>query len=479
MSTATTTYGVYLNGEWVESEPAVAVTNPANGTVVGYVSTVGRDRVHQALCDARRAFANWKSLTAMARADYLQTIAAAIAKKHDDIARTITLENGKPLAQSQAEVAMAVDHFRWFAEEGRRAYGRIVPGQAQGKRHFVLKSPIGVVGAVSPWNFPLVLAARKVAPALAAGCCVILKPSHLTPLSSIALAECIHEVELPRGVFQLVVGDAAELVGEMLANPTCAKISFTGSTEVGRVLIRGAAENITKLSLELGGHAPFVILDDADIGRAVEGALTAKFRNTGQACIAANRVYVQSSVYDEFVNRFVTAVRHLKIGNGLDDGVDVGPMIHRKALERAMGHIADAVNRGARLLCGGRHTGEVGEFLQPTVLADVPDGALCMCEETFGPVAPVCRFRSIDEVIERANRTPYGLAAYVYTNSITTAFRLVESLDFGTIGLNDSVPSTSQCPFGGFGQSGWGRELGMEGLDAFLETKHVSMAGCA
>lgn len=470
---------LYLNGKWVNGTSAVSVKNPATGETIGEVSTIGRDGVRQAIADARAAFPAWKSLTALARADYLHAIAAALASRRDEIARTITLENGKPLAQSQGEVAMSVDHLRWFAEEGRRAYGRVVPPQAAGKRHLVLKSPVGVVGAVAPWNFPLVLCVRKVAPALAAGCPVILKPARATPLSAVALAQCIDEAKLPPSVFQLVAGDSRELVGEMLANPACAKITFTGSTEVGRELIRGAADTVTRLSLELGGHAPLIVFDDADLDGAVEGAMIAKFRNTGQSCIAANRIYVQSGIYKQFLDRFVSAVGRLKTGNGLEPGVDVGPLINREGLEKALRHIDDAKKRGAKVLCGGNAIDGPGAFLEPTVLADVGDDALCMGEETFAPLAPICSFDDENEAVRRANSSPFGLAAYVFTNNLHRAFRVFESLEAGSIGVNDGVPTTSQCEFGGYKQSGWGRELGMEGLEAFLETKHVAIAGFA
>jgi succinate-semialdehyde dehydrogenase/glutarate-semialdehyde dehydrogenase len=336
---------------------------------------------------------------------------------------------------------------------------------------------VGVVAAIAPWNFPLVLAVRKVAPALAAGCPAILKPASATPLSKVVLAEAAHEVGLSPGVFQLVAGRADEIAAELLENPLCRKITFTGSTEVGRRLIAGAARHITKLSLELGGQAAMLVFADADLDQAVQGTMIAKFRNTGQSCIAANRVYVERSIHDAFVERLVAQTRAMKVGNGLDDGVEIGPLINRPALDQALEHIAEAVSRGARVACGGRRWegGAGGWFLEPTVLVDVPRGALCLREETFAPVAPVCAFGGEAEAIQEANSTPYGLAAYAYTRDVSRVWRLAESLESGMIGINDSVPTTSQCPFGGVKQSGWGRELGSEGLDAFLETKHVSI----
>ncbi|MCA9067366.1 MAG: NAD-dependent succinate-semialdehyde dehydrogenase, partial [Planctomycetaceae bacterium] len=424
------------------------------------------------------AWSVWRSFTGKQRGEFLRRIAENIEHRADEIARTITFENGKPLAQSRGEVAMTVDHLQWFAEEARRAYGRVVPQQAEGKRHLVLKQPVGVVGAIAPWNFPLVLAVRKVAPALAAGCPVVLKPASATPLSSLALAEAVHEVGLPAGVFQLVVGRAQEIAAEMFSNPNCRKVTFTGSTEVGHELIRLAATNVTKLSLELGGHAPFIVFDDADLDLAVEGALIAKFRNTGQSCIAANRIYVQRGIYEVFVERFVEGAKSLKVGDGLGEGVEIGPLIDEQTLQNALGQITNAKEQGGRVLCGGqRWDGGTGCFLEPTVLSDVPMDALCMSDETFAPVVPVVPFETEDEVIRQANDTRYGLAAYFFTNNLARAWRVAESLEAGTVAVNDSVPATSQCPFGGMKQSGLGRELGSEGLDAYLEVKHVSFGG--
>jgi len=467
---------LYLNGQWIEPDHWLDVVNPATGRVFARVGTVGRDAVRQALEDAQRAWPAWRALPGRDRGALLARIADGLERRAEEIARIITMENGKPLPQGRAEVAMSVDHLRWFAGEAPRAYGRIVPPQAAARRHLVIRAPIGVVGATAPWNFPLVLAVRKVAPALAAGCPVILKPASATPLASIALAEAAHEAGLAPGVFQVVVGRAQEIAAEFLENPICRKITFTGSTTVGRELIRGAAEHLTKLSLELGGHAPVLVFEDADLDRAVEGTIIAKFRNTGQSCIAANRVYVHRAVYPRFVERLVEKTRSLRIGNGLDDGVEIGPLINRQALELALEHIRQAVEGGAKVLCGGcRWESGEGFFLEPTILANVPPDALCMREETFAPVAPVSVFDDEAEAIRQANATPYGLAAYAFSRDLSRVWRLAESLEAGTIAINDPVPATSPCPFGGLKQSGWGRELGTEGLDAFLETKHVSL----
>jgi succinate-semialdehyde dehydrogenase / glutarate-semialdehyde dehydrogenase len=465
----------YFNGQFTTTDTSISVRNPATGEVIAQMSICGRDRVAQALADAHAALQSWRNVVGRTRGDFLLKIAAEVERRKDEFARTITLENGKPLPQSAGEVAMTIDHLRWFAEEARRGYGRIIPPQADGKRHLVIKTPIGVVAAISPWNFPLVLAVRKVAAALAAGCTVVLKPASATPLCTVLLAECVHAAGLPKGVFQLVAGPAGEIAAEFLENPLCRKITFTGSTEVGRKLIAGAAPHIKPLSLELGGHSPVLVFDDADLAKAVEGTMIAKYRNTGQSCIAANRIYVQRGIAEQFIPAFVERVQALKVGSGLEAGVEIGPLINHAAVDLALQHIADAQAKGAQLLCGGKRFGEAGSaFLEPTVLTGVPGASLGMCDETFAPVAYVNVFDTEAEAIARANDTSYGLAAYVFTRDLSRAFRLMESLEAGMIGVNDGVPTTSNAPFGGVKQSGWGRELGTEGLDAFLETKHVS-----
>ena len=466
---------LYLNGKWVTSQQTVEVTNPATGETIASVSTVDRNGVRQAIADAQAAFDPWRHLTATQRADTLLAVADAMSARFDEIARIITEENGKALVQSEGEVRLTIDHFRWFAEEGRRAYGRIIPNQVDGMRHLVLRHPIGVVGAIAPWNFPLLLAVRKIAPGMAAGCPVMLKPATQTCLSAVALAECMDQVGVPAGVFQLLVGKASEISGEMLSNPVCRKITFTGSTPVGKILMKGAAETVTRLSLELGGNAPFIVFEDADLEAAVDGLMIAKFRNTGQSCIGANRVYVQASIYDVFVDAFVEKVKKLKIGNGLDKGVDIGAMVDEDGLEHALQHIEDAKTRGARVRCGGHRWGDVGTFLEPTVISEVPHDATCMHDEIFAPVAPIAKFDTEDEVLRLANDTPYGLSAYAYTENVHRALRAAEALEAGSICINAGVPTTSQCPFGGLKESGEGRELGIEGLDAFLETKHVAI----
>jgi succinate-semialdehyde dehydrogenase / glutarate-semialdehyde dehydrogenase len=468
---------LYLNGRWAAPGQPIDVRNPASGALIGRVATADRSIVAQAMADAQAAFPKWRSQTGRDRGAVLNRIAAALERRSEEVARTMTLENGKPLPQSRGEVAMSVDHLRWFAGEAGRSYGRVVPNQVAGKRHLVLRTPVGVVAAISPWNFPLVLGLRKIAPALAAGCPVVHKPASATPLCAVAFAEVVEEAEVPPGVYQMVAGKAAEIAAEMLENPVCRKISFTGSTEVGRRLIAGAAGQIKKLSLELGGHAPVLVFNDADLDHAVQGVIGAKFRNTGQSCIAANRLYVQRGIYAAFVEKLVARTRALKIGDGLEEGVDIGPLIDRQAVEFALEHIRQAVADGGKVLCGGRawEVKPQGNFLEPTILAEVPPRSPCMREETFAPVLPVVAFDDEAEAVRLANDTVYGLAAYVFTRDISRAWRMAESLEAGTVAINDSVPSTSQCPFGGVKESGWGRELGTEGIDAYLDTKHISL----
>ncbi len=472
-----THYPIYVEGKWFEGGKKIKIINPATDEAFAEVSTISREGVRSALETAGRTLAHWRSLPGIARSNYLLAISDALHKRSDAIARTITMENGKPLAQSRNEVAKTIDCFRWFAEEARRGYGRVVPNQDQGKRNIVIRQAVGVVGAIAPWNFPLNLASRKIAPALAAGCPVLLKPSSQTPLSAVEFARCAEEAKLPAGVFQLLVGSASEIGDELLANPICRKISFTGSTQVGKTLISGASKTCTKLSLELGGNSPVIIFSDADFDSAVEGAMIAKFRNSGQSCVSANRIFVERPIFERFARAFTGKTKKLKIGDGMDEGVDIGPIINMEGLEFALALIDDAVSKGARLLCGGARWGDKGSFLEPSVLSDVPLDTRCYREEIFAPVAALYPFDTEDEVIERANDTEYGLAAYLFTGNLNRAIRVSEALEAGSIGLNDPVPATSHCPFGGFKQSGWGRELGTEGLDAYLETKHISIGG--
>ena len=469
------THPVYLNGDFVVTEETLPVMNPATNEVIARMSVLSRERVAEALKDAHTAFASWRTVTAKSRGELLMRIANELEHRRGEIARIITLESGKPLSQSLGEVAISVAHLHWFAEEARRAYGRVVPPMVDGKRHLVVKSPIGVVGAITPWNFPLMLAVRKVAAALAAGCAVVLKPSEITPMTAVAFAECIDKVKPPPGVFQLVMGTGEDVGMEFAQNPLCRKISLTGSTATGQKLIGYSARTVKPLLLELGGQAPVIVFDDADLYPAVDGVVMAKFRNAGQSCIAANRIYVQRGIYKNFLETLVGRVVEMKLGDGLEDNIEIGPLINRQAVERAVEHVQDAVQGGAKVMCGGNPGAGPGCFFEATVLADVPRGSLCMLEETFAPIAPVCVFDKEEEVVQLANDSSHGLAAYVFTRDLSRAFRLMDNIEAGIISINDGLPTTSQAPFGGMKSSGWGRELGSEGLDAFLETKHVSI----
>jgi succinate-semialdehyde dehydrogenase/glutarate-semialdehyde dehydrogenase len=472
-------HGSLIEGGWVHTNREVDVVDPATAQPFAKVSEIDASHLKGALLAAQASLAAWRDLPAVERGAIMHRVADELVRRRTEVARTITLENGKPLAQSDGEVSMAVDHLRWFAEEARRIYGRSIPNQVKGKRHLVVKTPIGVVGAIAPWNFPLVLAVRKVAPAMAAGCPVILKPSRKTPLSAVHLAECMQAAGVPAGVFQMVIGDSEMISTELLSNPICRRVSFTGSTQVGQLLIRSAAETIKPLCLELGGLAPVLVFDDCDLDVAVRETMIAKFRNTGQSCIAANRIYVQKGIYREFVDRFCATVARLKTGSGLDPGVDIGPVVSEAALCAAIAQIEDAVQKGARIAAGGKRVDAPGFFLEPTVLEEVTDEALCMREETFAPIAPISSFETEAEAIQRANETIYGLSAYAMTRDLNRMFRLSELMEVGTLGINDGAPTVSTAPFGGVKQSGWGRELGTEGLEAFLETKHVSIGNVA
>jgi succinate-semialdehyde dehydrogenase/glutarate-semialdehyde dehydrogenase len=472
------TFSSYIGGEWKRGGAELEVVDPATAEPFARVSTVGAAEIKEALTNAERALPAWRARTVKDRGALLHEVADELIRRKAEFAQVITRENGKPLAQSEGEVLMSEDHLRWFAEEAKHAYGRLIPNHVPDKRHVVVRTPIGVVGAIAPWNFPLVLSVRKVAPALAAGCPVILKPASQTPLSAVLFAECVEAAGVPAGVFQLVIGDAPTISAEFLSNPICRKISFTGSTRVGQQLISGAAANIKPLCLELGGLAPVLVFEDCDMERAVAQTLIAKFRNTGQSCIAANRIYVQRSIYKEFVQRFTAAARKLKLGPGLEPAVDVGPVVNQRGLDDALAQIEDAVTKGGRIVAGGqRLAGSRGFFLQPTVIEEVHPTSTCMQEETFAPIAPLCPFDTEEEAIYEANNTPYGLSAYAMTRDVGRIFRLGEQLEAGTLGVNDGAPTVSHAPFGGVKHSGWGRELGVEGLEAFLETKHISIAG--
>ncbi len=471
-----------IDGQWVAAEAGATfpVTDPASGEVLAQVPDMGAVETLRAIDAAERALAAWRARTAKDRAAVLRRWYELIIAHADDLAMLMTREQGKPLAEARGEVVYGASFVEWFAEEGKRAYGEVVPTYATDRRVLVLKQPIGVVGAITPWNFPIAMITRKVAPALAAGCTVVAKPAESTPLCALALAVLAERAGVPPGVFNLVTADGARApeVGQALcADPRVRKISFTGSTEVGRILLKQSAGTVKKLSLELGGNAPFIVFDDADLDAAVEGAIASKYRNAGQTCVCANRIYVQDAVYDAFASRLAARVAGLKVGAGTEPGVLIGPLIEPAALAKVEEHVADALDLGARVLVGGARHVRGGLFYSPTVLADVTQSMKVASEETFGPVAPLFRFRTEAEAIAMANATEFGLAAYFYSRDLARVFRVAEALESGMVCVNSGMLSTEVAPFGGVKQSGLGREGARQGLDEYLELKYLCLAG--
>lgn len=438
----------------------------------------GHQETKLAIEAADHAFKSWSKLTANERAHYLLKLYDLMHEYQDQLAEIISLEMGKPFTEAKGEVAFAASYLQWFAEEGRRIYGETIPASAVNKRLMVIRQPIGVVAAITPWNFPLAMMTRKVGPAMAAGCTSVVKPAGQSPISAIAFGKLVEMAGVPKGVVNIVTGASGPISDEIFENPTVRKISFTGSTEVGKLLVTKSAAQLKRLSLELGGHAPFIVFEDADLEAAATGAVESKFRNTGQTCVCANRIYVQSSVIDKFSELFVEKVKALKVGNSIDPSVQVGPLVSPESLEKVEEHVNDAVSKGARLLYGGqRLKGELSEglFYEPTILGEVNSNMLITSEETFGPVAPIIPFETEEEVVRYANSTEYGLAAYFYTENFSRSVRVSEALEFGIIGMNDAVPAVAQAPFGGIKESGMGREGGHQGLDEYLEEKYISM----
>jgi succinate-semialdehyde dehydrogenase/glutarate-semialdehyde dehydrogenase len=472
---------MFVDGEWIEAGEGgtFAVADPATGEVIANVADGGPAEASRAVEAAHRAFPGWAAMTARERAPILHRIQSLMEAQREDLALTVTRENGKPLEEARREVAFALGYFGWFAEEARRAYGDVVPSPAREKRLWVLRQPLGVVAAITPWNFPATMVTRKIAPALAAGCTVVLKPASATPLTALLLARLAAAAGLPPGVFNVVTGSRSGPIGQTLVeHPEVAKLAFTGSTDVGKMLTALAARTLKRVSLELGGNAPFVVFDDADLDAAVEGAVAMKFlRVGGQSCICANRIFVQASIAAAFVPRFVDAVRRLQVGPGTQPGVVIGPLINNETRRKVDELVQDAVTGGARVAAGGHALDDGplarGYFYAPTVLLDARDDMRVCQEEIFGPVAPVLTFRTEGELVERANATRFGLAAYVYTRDLGRATRVVEALEYGLVGLNDAVGYTHEVPFGGFKESGLGREGGREGLEEYLETKSV------
>ncbi|HBN5947179.1 TPA: NADP-dependent succinate-semialdehyde dehydrogenase [Klebsiella oxytoca] len=465
----------FIDGRWrdASSGETLGVTNPANGQQLGSVPKMGAEETREAIDAAARALPAWRALTARERATILRRWFDLMMEHQDDLARLMTLEQGKPLAEAKGEIGYAASFIEWFAEEGKRIYGDTIPGHQADKRLLVIKQPIGVTAAITPWNFPSAMITRKAGPALAAGCTMVLKPASQTPFSALALAELANRAGIPEGVFNVVTGSASEVGNELTGNPLVRKLTFTGSTEIGRQLMEQCAKDIKKVSLELGGKAPFIVFDDADLDKAVEGALASKFRNAGQTCVCANRLYIQDGVYDRFAEKLQQAVSKLQIGDGLQPNVTIGPLIDEKAIAKVQEHIADALDKGARVATGGKSHELGGNFFQPTILVDVPSDAKVAKEETFGPLAPLFRFKDEADVIAQANDTEFGLAAYFYARDLGRVFRVGEALEYGIIGINTGLISTEVAPFGGVKSSGLGREGSKYGIEDYLEIKYM------
>ena len=469
----------YIGGRWigVTGDRGVAVRNPATGELLGHVPALGVAETREAIEAARIAQIDWAARPAKERSNILRRWFDLMMASQDDLGMILTLEQGKPLAEAKGEIAYGASFIEWFAEEARRVYGDIVPGHHRDKRILILKQPIGVVGAITPWNFPNAMITRKAGPALAAGCAMVLKPASQTPFSAIALAVLAERAGLPAGLFSVVTGSAVEIAGEMTANPTVRKITFTGSTEIGAKLMAQSAPSIKKLGLELGGNAPFIVFDDADLDAAVQGALIAKFRNNGQTCVCANRIYVQDAVYDAFAAKLTIAVAGLKTGNGLEAGVALGPMIDAKAGAKVEEHIADAVAKGAKITLGGKRHALGQSFFEATLLTEVTSDMAVAREETFGPLAPLFRFTDEADVIAKANDTEFGLASYFYAKDMARVWRVAEALEYGMVGVNTGLISTAEAPFGGVKSSGLGREGSKYGIEEFCEIKYLCLGG--
>jgi succinate-semialdehyde dehydrogenase / glutarate-semialdehyde dehydrogenase len=470
----------FINGEWraASSQATFAVTNPANGGTLAQVADMTAADARAAIDAADAALPAWRRRTAKERANLLRRWYDLVMANRDDLASLMTAEQGKPLAEAGGEVVYGASFIEWFAEEGKRAYGEVIPHTQAGRRFVTIRQGIGVAAAITPWNFPIAMITRKVAPALAAGCTVVVKPAEDTPLCALALAELAQRAGLPPGVLNVVTASRPAAIGEELTrNPKVRKVSFTGSTEVGKLLMRQCADTVKKVSLELGGNAPFIVFDDADLDAAVEGAIASKYRNSGQTCVCANRILVQNSVYGAFAQKLAKASSKLEVGPGTEEGVTQGPLINRDALEKVERLVEDALSKGAKILAGGRRNERGGLFYQPTVLGEVNDKMKLVREEIFGPVAPLMRFSTEGEAIRLANDTPYGLAAYFYANGLSRVWRVAEALDYGMVGINTGILSTEAAPFGGVKESGIGREGSRHGLDEFMEIKYLCLGG--
>ncbi|TWI48267.1 succinate-semialdehyde dehydrogenase/glutarate-semialdehyde dehydrogenase [Pseudomonas duriflava] len=468
----------YIDGQWqaADDETTITVVNPSTAVTIGQVPRMGKAETRRAIEAAERALPAWRELSAKERASVLRRWYDLIIKNQQDLAHIMTLEQGKPLPEALGEIVFGASYIEWYAEEAKRVYGDIIPG-AMDKRLLVMKQPVGVCAAITPWNFPSAMITRKAGPALAAGCTMVIKPASQTPFSALALVYLAEQAGIPKGVLSVVTGAAIEIAEELTSNPAVRKISFTGSTEIGRQIMEKCAHDIKKVSLELGGNAPFIVFEDADLDAAVDGALASKFRNAGQTCVCANRLYVHDKVYDAFIDKLDSAVAALKIGDGFTTGVTLGPLIDSKAVAKVREHIEDAVAKGAKVVRGGRSHALGGNFFEPTILVDVPDNARVATEETFGPLAPVFRFVDDAEVIRKANDTEFGLAAYFYTTTLSRVFHVGETLEYGIVGVNTGIISSEAAPFGGVKASGVGREGSKYGLEDYLEIKYLCLAG--
>ena len=467
----------FVSGKWEAGARQFAVTNPATGEEIVKVADMAVADMRGAIDAAYKAQKAWARRTAKDRCAILLRWQSLMLENADDLAKILTAEMGKPLAEAKGEIAYGASFIQWFAEEARRVYGDVIPGHQEDKRIVILKQPIGVVGSITPWNFPNAMIARKVGPALASGCAFVGRPAEKTPLSALAIAVLAERAGVPAGVLSIVTGSDSKGLGlELCTNPKVRKLTFTGSTEVGRILMRQCAHDIKKLSLELGGNAPFIVFDDADLDKAVEGALIAKYRNSGQTCVCANRIYVQSGVLEAFAAKLAAATAALRVGNGAEAGVNIGPLIDAAGLAKVEEHVSDAIAKGARVLTGGARSDLGGTFYQPTVLADVKPGMKILAEETFGPVAPLIAFDTVDEVIEMANDTEFGLASYFYARDLSRVWKVAEALEYGMVGINTGLISTAEVPFGGIKSSGLGREGSKYGIDDYLEIKYLCMS---
>jgi succinate-semialdehyde dehydrogenase/glutarate-semialdehyde dehydrogenase len=469
----------YVDGRWIDADGGATmdVVNPANGRPIGTAPMFGAAETHRAIDAASRAWPAWRGKTAKERSAVLRKWHDLMLANADDLALILTSEQGKPLGESKGEIAIGAAYVEWFAEEAKRVYGDVIPTVGNDRRLVVVKEPVGVCAAITPWNFPSSMITRKVSPALAAGCTVVIKPAEATPYSALALAELAHRAGFPPGVLNVVTGDAPAIGGEMCANPTVRKLSFTGSTEVGRLLMKQVAPTIKKISLELGGNAPFIVFDDADLDAAADGAMVSKYRNAGQTCVCANRIFVHDKVYDAFAAKLAQRVGQLKVGAGTEQGVTQGPLINDEALAKVEAHVADATSHGAKVVTGGKRHALGGNFYEPTVLRDVTPAMQIFREETFGPIAPLIRFRDDAEVVELANRTEFGLASYFYSRDIGRVWRVAEALEYGMVGINTGFITTEVAPFGGVKQSGLGREGSKYGIEEFVEVKYLCFGG--